>query len=147
MKASPATIRAGVGPQQTVQGEAFIRALHALSILGGHWRLRGGGVLAIAFPPMNDGYAERADLIPPGNSPRRLDMARLGETLTNPALDPPVMGLMVWGTNPAIVLPDAGRVQRGLARVDLFTVVIEHFMTDTARFADVVLPSTTQLEH
>jgi anaerobic selenocysteine-containing dehydrogenase len=145
--ARPAMIRAGVGPQQTAQGEAFIRALHALAILGGHWRHRGGGVLAIASPELNDRYAERGDLIPSGKSPRRLDMARLGETLTDAALDPPIAGLMIWGTNPALVLPDAGRVQRGLAREDLFTVVIEHFLTDTARYADVVLPSTTQLEH
>jgi anaerobic selenocysteine-containing dehydrogenase len=74
-------------------------------------------------------------------------MARLGDTLTDPSLTPRVHGLMIWGTNPAVVQPDAGRVRRGLAREDLFTVVLEHFMTDTARFADVILPSTTQLEH
>jgi len=145
--ARPAMIRAGVGPQQTVHGESFVRSLHALAILGGHWRLEGGGVLAIAVPGLDEERAERGDLVPSGKSPRSLDMARLGETLTDPSLRPPVMGLMIWGTNPALVLPDAGRVQRGLAREDLFTVVIEHFMTDTARYADVVLPSTTQLEH
>lgn len=145
--ARPAVIRAGVGPQQSVQGEAFVRAVHALAVLGGHWQRRGGGVLAIARPDLNQLRPERADLIPAGQSPRVLDMARLGETLTDPALDPPIHGLMVWGTNPAVVQPDAGRVREGLAREDLFTVVVEHFLTETARFADVVLPSTTQLEH
>lgn len=145
--AKPAVLRVGVGPQQTARGDEFVRALHALAVLGGHWRHRGGGVLSIARPVLNDAYTERTDLIPADTSPRTLDMARLGETLTDPTLDPPIHGLMIWGTNPAVVQPDAGRVRRGLAREDLFTVVIEHFLTDTAHFADVVLPSTTQLEH
>ena len=142
-----ATIRIGVGPQQSARGEGFVRSVHALAVLGGQWRLRGGGVFTMAFPPVDEIRAERDDLIPSGSVPRRLDMAKLGETLTDPALDPPVKGMMVWGTNPALVQPDAGRVIRGLGREDLFTVVIEHFMTDTARYADIVLPSTTQLEH
>jgi anaerobic selenocysteine-containing dehydrogenase len=146
-KARPATIRAGVGPQQSRHGEHFLRAIHALAILGGHWRLRGGGAFTIAFPPLNEVGAEREDLIPAGTSPRRLDMARLGEILTDPSLDPPIKGLMIWCTNPVLVQPDANRVKQGLERKDLFTVVIEHFMTDTARYADLVLPSTTQLEH
>jgi len=143
--ARPSLIRCGVAPQQTVGGEAFVRALSALAILGGHWRLPGGGLFIETVPAMDESRAARPDLCP-GPS-RSLDIARLGEHLASDALSPPVMGLMVWGTNPAVVQPDAGRVREGLAREDLFTVVIEHFITDTARFADVVLPSTTQLEH
>jgi anaerobic selenocysteine-containing dehydrogenase len=73
-------------------------------------------------------------------------MARLGQSLIDAALDPPIKGLMVWCANPAVSQPDAGRVRLGLAREDLFTVVVEHFLTDTARYAYVVLRSTTQLE-
>lgn len=144
-KARPATIRCGIAPQQTVHGEAFVRSLSALAIVGGHWRLPGGGLFIEAYPVFHDLRATRPDLIP--GSPRSLDMARLGEHLTNKDLDPPLEGLMIWGTNPAVVQPDAGRVRQGLARQDLFTVVLEHFLTDTARYADIVLPSTTQLEH
>ncbi|HVT44592.1 MAG TPA: molybdopterin-dependent oxidoreductase [Thermoanaerobaculia bacterium] len=141
----PAVIRSGIAPQQTASGDAFVRGLSALVILTGQWRHRGGGLFLEANPILNELRAARPDLIP-GN-PRRLDMGRLGATLTDAALDPPVKALMIWGHNPAVVLPDASRVREGLAREDLFTVVIEHFMTDTARYADVVLPSTTQLEH
>ena len=74
-------------------------------------------------------------------------MATLGNILTDQDLDPPIKGLMVWNMNPAVVLPNAAQVMRGLGREDLFTVVLEHFITDTARYTDIVLPSTTQLEH
>lgn len=144
-QARPAVIRCGIAPQQTAGGEAFVRALSALTILGGHWRHRGGGLFMEANPTLNEGAAARPDLLP--RDSRSLDLARLGEHLTSDTLEPPVMGLMVWGTNPAVVQPDATRVRHGLARDDLFTVVVEHFLTDTARFADIVLPSTTQLEH
>jgi anaerobic selenocysteine-containing dehydrogenase len=146
-QARPAQIRGGVGPQQSANGEEFVRALHSLAVLGGHWRHSGGGVLIKASPDVDPLRVERPDLIPAGRSPRFLDMARLGETLTDTTLAPPVHGLMIWGTNPAVVQADAGRVRRGLMRDDLFTVVLEHFMTETASFADIVLPSTTQLEH
>jgi anaerobic selenocysteine-containing dehydrogenase len=143
--ARPATIRGGVAPQQTEAGEAFVRALSALAILGGHWRSPGGGLFIEANPTLLESRAARPDLTV--GTPRQLDLARLGETLTSPDLAPPIRGIMIWGTNPAVVQPDAATVRRGLAREDLFTVVIEHFLTDTARYADVVLPSTTQLEH
>jgi anaerobic selenocysteine-containing dehydrogenase len=143
--AMPATIRCGVGPQQTVHGEAFVRALSALAVVCGHWRSVGGGLFIETNPLLEESAASRADIRPAAG--RSLDLARLGEHLTSETLEPPVKGLMVWGTNPAVVLPDAGTVRRGLARDDLFTVVLEHFLTDTARYADLVLPSTTQLEH
>jgi anaerobic selenocysteine-containing dehydrogenase len=141
----PATIRGGVGPQQTVNGEAFVRALSALALVCGLWRLPGGGLFIETNPILHESVASRADLRPA--PARSLDLARLGEHLTSEELEPPVKGLMVWGMNPAAVLPDVGTVRRGLARDDLFTVVLEHFVTDTARYADLVLPSTTQLEH
>lgn len=143
--ARPAVIRSGIGPQQTITGEAYMRALSALAILGGHWRHRGGGLFVETYPNLDDAAAERAELAP---APRRsLDIARLGQVLTDPDLAPPVKALMVWGMNPAVIQPDVDTVRRGLAREDLFTVVLEHFMTDSARYADVVLPSTTQFEH
>ncbi len=143
--AKPGTIRAGIGPQQTVDGELYVQALSALSIVAGHWRLPGGGFLVEAFPTLNNAAAERADLLPAET--RSLDRARLGEILTSETLDPPVKSLFVWGHNPIVNQLDAEAVRRGLAREDLFTVVIDHALTDTARHADIVLPSTTQLEH
>jgi len=141
----PAVIRAGIAPQQGTGGEAVVRLLSALAILGGHWKCRGGGLLVEASPVFHDGRTARPDLLP--RPTRSFDMARLGETLTDTALAPPVKGVMVWGTNPAVTQPDTARVKRGLAREDLFTVVVEQFPTGTTAFADVVLPSTVQLEH
>lgn len=141
--ATPVLIRAGVAPQQAQNGEAFVRGLSSLAILGGHWRHRGGGLSILSMPEINEERAAGADLV--RGTPRFLDIGRLGEVLET-AL-PPVKGLMVWSANPAATQIDARRVRRGLMRDDLFTVVIDHFLTDTAHLADIVLPATTQFEH
>lgn len=143
--ARPAVIRCGVAPQQSSQGESVVRALSALAIIGGHWQQRGGGLFIETSPVMDERAASRPDLQP--RPTRSLDIARLGEHLNSAVLEPPVRALVIWNMNPAVTQPDVAAVRRGLVRDDLFTVVIEHFMTDTARYADIVLPSTTQLEH
>jgi anaerobic selenocysteine-containing dehydrogenase len=143
--ARPALIRAGIAPQQAQNGEAFVRGVSAIAILGGHWRRRGGGLSILSFPSLDESAVSRPDLIE--GSPRTLDMAKLAVTLDAAETDPPVKGLMVWSANPAVTQIDGPRLRRGLAREDLFTVVCDHFLTDTARFADIVLPATTQFEH
>jgi anaerobic selenocysteine-containing dehydrogenase len=143
--ARPALIRAGIAPQQARNGEAFVRGLSAIAILGGHWRHRGGGLSILSFPPFDEAAAGRPDLLK--GAPRTLDMAKLAETLDADAIAPPVKGLMVWSANPAVTQIDWPRLRRGLMRDDLFTVVCDHFLTDTGRFADIVLPATTQFEH
>ena len=91
-------------------------------------------------------YALKREDLRPGPV-RTINMSQLGEALTDPQLDPPVKALVCWSSNPAAIAPDQERVLAGLARDDLFVVVHEQFMTDTAARADVVLPATTQLEH
>ncbi|MBT7613080.1 MAG: molybdopterin-dependent oxidoreductase, partial [Rhodospirillaceae bacterium] len=114
--AKPAVLRAGVAPQQTVRGEAFVRSLSALAALGGHWRHPGGGLFFFEAPAFDEFAAARADLQP--HTPRSLDLSAVGPALTY--TDPPVKGLMVWCMNPAVIQVDSGRVRRGLARDDLF---------------------------
>ena len=143
--ARPALIRAGIAPQQARNGEAFVRGLSAIAILGGHWRHPGGGLSILSFPPLDEAGASRPDLLK--GSPRTLDMAKLAESLDPGVTSPPVKGLMVWSANPAVTQIDWPHLRKGLAREDLFTVVCDHFLTDTARFADIVLPATTQFEH
>src|SRR6266545_5534772 len=88
---------------------------------------------------------ERPDLLA-GRTPRAFDAPLLGRALTDPSVTPQVKGLVLIGVNPLVSVPDAGKVRAGLARDDVFTIVHEQFLTDTARFADIVLPATTQIE-
>jgi len=146
-KAAPAVIRIGVAIERHAGGGQTVRAATCLPALTGAWRHPGGGVLQLpvwAFP-VDWGRLMRPDLLTPGT--RVLNQWRLGPALTGEmALDPPIHALFVYNSNPAIVAPEQEKIIRGLKREDLFTVVSEHFLTDTALHADIVLPATTQLE-
>lgn len=143
----PSAIRIGVAIERAAGGGQLVRALACLPALTGAWRQPGGGLLQLplwAFPMRWD-VLHRADLIAPGT--RVVNQWQLGAALTGTLpLDPPIRSLFVWNSNPLVVAPDQLRLTEGLARDDLFTVVSEHFITDTARYADLVLPATTQVE-
>lgn len=147
--AKAAFIRVNYGLQRHAGGGMAVRTIACLPALTGHWRRAGGGVQLSSSANFlfNKAALERPDLSPPV---RTVNMIRLGEALTTPNAGvggPPVRALVVYNSNPAAVAPDRVEVLKGLARGDLFTVVLEHFQTDTADWADIVLPATTQLEH
>ena len=141
---SPAVIRCGWGLERNRNGGSAAAAVMALPAVAGKFGVRGGGysMSSSAAWPLD----EEAWIGVKEPETRLVNMNRLGRTLTEHP-DPPVKLLFVYNCNPAVTMPDQNRVLRGLARDDLFTVVFDQVMTDTAQWADVVLPATTFLEH
>lgn len=148
-RAQAAFLRINYGLQRHGGGAMAVRTIACLPAVTGHWRRPGGGVQLSTSANFvyNTAALERADLSPPV---RTINMIRLGDALLRPDAGvggPPVQALVVYNSNPASVAPDRNAVLAGLRRDDLFTVVLEHFHTDTVDYADYVLPATTQLEH
>ncbi|MEJ7750747.1 MAG: molybdopterin-dependent oxidoreductase [Thermoleophilaceae bacterium] len=146
--ASPALLRLGVGAQRHRGAPMAYRTIACLPGLTGAWRDEGGGCSYIptaTAAAVSSEALKRADLR--AGPARRINMSQLGDALCDRNLDPPVTAFVCWGSNPAQIAPEQNKVLAGLRRDDLFTVVLEQFMTDTARLADVVLPATTALEH
>ena len=148
-RAKAAFLRINYGLQRHGGGAMAVRTIACLPAITGHWRHAGGGVQlsTSANFKYNTAALERPDL---SRNVRTINMIRLGEALNRPDAGvggPPVQALVVYNSNPAAVAPDRNAVLAGLRRDNLFTVVLEHFQTDTADFADYVLPATTQLEH
>jgi anaerobic selenocysteine-containing dehydrogenase len=140
-------LRIGSGLSRYANGAMTVRALLAIPAALGAWARAGGGALCStsAAQAFDLSAVTREDLLPEP-APRSVNMNLLGHALGE-LHAPRVMSLYVYHANPAAVAPDQNAVVAGLAREDLFTVVHERFLTDTARFADVVLPATTSLEH
>ena len=141
----PAAIRLNYGMQRTAGGGNAVRAVACLPALVGAWRDAAGGALLSSSGtyPIDARALERPDLM--RGEPRTINMSALGDALT--AASPPVRALFVYNSNPVAVAPESSKVVEGMKRDDLFVVVHELFQTDTADYADILLPATSQLEH
>jgi anaerobic selenocysteine-containing dehydrogenase len=146
---APATIRTLIGMEHHENGAMTLRTIACLPALVGAWRERGGGLLhttaGLFYQALNIAALEMPQLIDP--AARTINMVEIGKALTNPTLAPPIQALIVYNSNPAVIAPNQNLVHTGLRRDDLLIVVVEQFMTDTARYADYVFPATTQVEH
>ncbi|HYT47012.1 MAG TPA: molybdopterin dinucleotide binding domain-containing protein, partial [Burkholderiales bacterium] len=142
----PAAIRLNYGMQRHAGGGVAARTIACLPALVGAWRDAAGGIVLTTadFYGFDHAALERPDLLA-GRRPRAINQSKLGDALLNAR--PEIEAAIVYNNNPVAVCPDSEKVVAGFSREDLFTVVLDHFQTDTADYADFVLPATTQLEH
>ncbi|USX26681.1 molybdopterin oxidoreductase family protein [Oxalobacteraceae bacterium OTU3CINTB1] len=146
----PVAIRVNYGVQRVRGGGTAVRNIACLPALVGAWRHAAGGIQLSSSGsfPSNKAALQRPDLLK--SMPRTINMTTIGDDLLRPAspeFGPAVEAVIVYNSNPVAIAPDSSKVAAGFAREDLFTVVLEHFQTDTVDYADIVLPATTQLEH
>jgi anaerobic selenocysteine-containing dehydrogenase len=147
----PAAIRLNYGMQRVRGGGNATRAIACLPALTGAWRHRAGGLLlsSSGMYPVDKAALQRPDLLA-GRRPRTINMVTIGDDLlrqSSAQFGPRIEAVVVYNSNPLAVAPESAKVVQGFAREDLFTVVMEQFQTDTADYADYILPATTQLEH
>ncbi len=145
----PSFIRTLIGAEHRQHGAMFFRTLSCLPMLVGAWREKGGGFARSvgSYAAVNvDDSVFTVDSLSAGQERRPLSMNEIGQVLNDENLDPTVKALFVYNGNPLVTAPNAELIRRGLEREDLFTVVSEQFMTDTARYADVIFPACTQIE-
>lgn len=145
-KTTPSFIRIGNGIQHHDNGGMAVRTISCLPALTGQWLHKGGGAIKGngGYLDLNSAALQRPDLLK-NKSTRRMNMNQLGKTLLD--MDPPIYSLYVYNSNPALVAPEGNKVRRGLAREDLFTVVHDLFLTETAVYADIILPATSAFEN
>ena len=149
-RGEPVAIRVNYGVQRVHGGGMAVRNIACLPALVGAWRHAGGGVQLSSSDsfPKDPHRLQRPDLLE--KQPRTINMSTIGDDLlrdSSPAFGPKIEALVVYNSNPVAVAPESPKVAQGFGREDLFTVVLEHFQTDTADYADILLPATTQLEH
>ena len=145
-KAKPSTIQMAVGMEHRSNGGMIYRTISCLPALVGAWREQGGGLWYMTYEldRLNYNAVSMPEL--EDQKVRSVNMVQLGKALTDKTLKPPIRALIVYNSNPATIAPNQTLVKQGLRREDLLTVVLEHFLTDTARYADYVLPAATQVE-
>ena len=145
----PSLLRPLIGVEHHRNGAMQFRTLACLAVLSGSWRHRGGG-LARSTHALHFGVLDMDRVLMPEQykpGARVLNMRDLGDDLCSRELQPRLRSLIVYGSNPMVSMPNRGRIREGLLREDLFTVVHDLFVTDTALYADYVLPATSQIEH